>query len=264
VLLADVLQAAQIAPEARFVSFVARSERAHSASLPLDDALRLETLLALEVEGMPLPTEHGGPVRTIVPGRYFYKSLKWLERIELLSEDRLGHWEATAGYHNTADPWLEQRYIAPSLTKQQAQALIAARDFSGRDLRGIVAAGHDLSNLVARQALLRDADFRRCDLRRACFDQANLTNAHFDSADLRGAMFRGADLEGTNFAGADLCGADLTGASLFGASFVLERDGQAIAGSGARFDVATLVDTGQIEALTPIQQMFVRAAMQAV
>jgi FMN phosphatase YigB (HAD superfamily) len=47
-------------------------------------------------------------VRTVTPGRYFYKSLKWLVSIELLAEDRLGYWEQEAGYHNHADPWREE------------------------------------------------------------------------------------------------------------------------------------------------------------
>lgn len=261
VALADLLRAADVQPAARFVSFVARSERAHSTSLPLADALQFGTLLALDYKGAPLPAEHGGPVRTVVPGRYFYKSLKWLERIELLTEDRLGYWEAQAGYHNTADPWLEQRYIAPSLTRQQAAALIAGRDFSGRDLLSIDAAGRDLSGLMARDALMRNADFRGCNLRRACFDGANVTNAHLESADLREATFRGADLEGANFSGADLRGADLSGASLFGATFVEEREGQPVAESGARFDTGTRLAAEQLEALTPTQQAFARHAL---
>ncbi len=256
--LAELLRGAEVDSTARFISFVARSERAHSTSLPLADALGLGTVVALNFEGTPLAAEHGGPVRTIVPGRYFYKSLKWLERIELLTEDRLGYWEAQAGYHNTADPWLEERYIAPSLTKQQAQALIAARDFSGRDLLSINAAGHDLSGLVARNAVLRNADFRRSNLRRACFDGANLTNSHLESADLREATFRGADLEGANFAGADLRGADLSAASLFGTTFVEERDGEPLPETAARFDAATRLALEQIEALTPVQGAFVR------
>jgi len=256
--LSELLRSANVETEARFVSFVARSQRGHSTSLPLADALALDTLVALDWAGRPLPAEHGGPVRTVVPGRYFYKSLKWLERIELLVEDRLGFWEATAGYHNVADPGLEQRYIAPSLTKHQVQRLIAARDFSGQDLRSIQAAGHDLADLMARGALLRDADFRRGDLRRACFDGANLSNAHFESADLREASFVGADLEGANFIAADLRGADLTGASVFGATFVTEQDGRAVPETGARLDEGTALDAGQLEALTPIQQEFIR------
>src|SRR5204863_743217 len=78
--LADLLHPAEVHPAAQFISFIARSDRAHSTSLPLADAVRLQTLVALTYEDAPLPVEHGGPVRTIVPGRYFYKSLKWLER----------------------------------------------------------------------------------------------------------------------------------------------------------------------------------------
>ena len=127
VLLADLLSHAPPKPAARFVSFVSRSERSHSTSLVLAHAISLETLIALSCEGQPLAAEHGGPVRVVVPGRYFYKSLKWLAGVELLAEDRLGYWEATAGYHNHADPWQEQRYIAPGLTKQQAAAADAYR-----------------------------------------------------------------------------------------------------------------------------------------
>ena len=65
--------------------FSARSARDHSTSLLLADALALGTLVVLTCEGAPLETGHGGPVRTVVPGRYFYKSVKWLERIELSS-----------------------------------------------------------------------------------------------------------------------------------------------------------------------------------
>ncbi len=223
-LLANLLEKAQPLGEARFVSFVARSERDHSTSLPLADALALGTLVAWEAEGRPLEEAHGGPVRVVVPGRYFYKSLKWLTRIELLATDRLGYWEAEAGYHNEADPWREQRDMAPTLTRQQVRDVLARRDFAGRDLRSLDARLHDLAGLDARDALLRDADFRGCRLSRACFDRANLSNAHLDQADLRDATFRGADVEGASFLDADLRGADFQGASLFGASFCPEEN----------------------------------------
>ena len=113
VLLQTLLDSCQPLPQARFVSFVARSARRHSTSLSLQDALPLGTLLALSYEGQPLTQEHGGPIRTVVRDRYFYKSLKWLEEIRLLAEDELGYWEKEAGYHNEADPWREQRYIVP-------------------------------------------------------------------------------------------------------------------------------------------------------
>jgi DMSO/TMAO reductase YedYZ molybdopterin-dependent catalytic subunit len=258
--LARLLELACPDAAAKFVSFVARSQHEHSTSLPLEDALRLETLVALTYEGQPLPELHGGPVRTVVPGRYFYKSLKWLARIELLETDCLGFWEGAAGYHNTADPWLEQRYLAAQLDRQEVKRLLTSRDFSGRDLRSIDAAGHDLPRLDARGALLRDADFRRCDLQAACFDRANLSNAHLEGADLRGATFRDADVEGANLAAADLRGADFRGASLFGATFVAEVAGAIQPLAAAVFDATTQIDLASLDSLTPLQAEFVRQA----
>jgi DMSO/TMAO reductase YedYZ molybdopterin-dependent catalytic subunit len=66
-------------------------------------------LLAHSWEGRPLPREHGGPVRVVVPDWYFWKSAKWVNRIEFVSEDRPGFWEVR-GYHNEGDPWMEERY----------------------------------------------------------------------------------------------------------------------------------------------------------
>ena len=50
--------------------------------------------------------DHGGPVRVVVPKLYFWKSAKWVKRLEFLAEDRPGFWEVR-GYHNEADPWKE-------------------------------------------------------------------------------------------------------------------------------------------------------------
>ena len=62
-----------------------------------------------EYDGKPLPIEHGGPVRLLVPHLYFWKSAKWITRLELMERDRPGFWEQN-GYHDRGDPWLEQRY----------------------------------------------------------------------------------------------------------------------------------------------------------
>jgi DMSO/TMAO reductase YedYZ molybdopterin-dependent catalytic subunit len=264
VLLADLFSIARPLPTARYVSFVARSERSHSTSLALGEAIELGTMIALDCDGHALPEEHGGPVRVVVPGRYFYKSLKWLAAIELLAEDRLGYWEATAGYHNHADPWREERYMAPGLTKQQAAAILATHDWSDRDLRSVDASDRQLAGLVAHRALLRDADFRRSNLQRACFAGANLSNAHFERSDLRGAKFVGADCEGADFSGADLREVDFSRASLFGASFCSESSsGETIGEMSARLDTTTRIDPAAIEQLTPIQQAFVRRALSA-
>jgi DMSO/TMAO reductase YedYZ molybdopterin-dependent catalytic subunit len=258
--LRHLLDLCQPLAEARFLSFVARSERRHSTSLLLADALELNTLIALTCEGKPLAEVHGGPVRTVVPNRYFYKSIKWLEEIEVLAEDRPGYWEAQAGYHNTADPWRQQRYMAPTLDRQQARELLARRDFSGSDLRSLDARGHDLTGLNAHGALLRDAHFERAKLDGASFEEANLTNAHFEGASLRGVSFRNADVEGADFRGADLRGADFTGASLLAASF-LPESGDTEGWGPALLDGTTRLPAASLDFLTPVQQQFVRQVL---
>jgi hypothetical protein len=257
--LAILLERAEPSPEACFVSFVARTDRSHSTSLMLADALALGALVALEMEGAPLPTERGGPVRMLVPGRYFYKSLKWLERIELLAQDHLGYWESTAGYHNTADPWRQERYVAAGISPAEARQALHARDFRGRHLLSLRAEGRDLAALVAQDALLRDADFRGCNLAGAKFDRANLTNAHFQGASLVGASLRGADLEGADFSGADLRGACLIGASLLGTSF---WDPASSHTAGARVDRTTAIDQTALSDLAPAQSAFLERALR--
>lgn len=254
-------------PSARFVSFTALSERDHSTSLPLSLLKEVDALVAFQADGKPLTVEHGGPVRLVVPGRYFYKSLKWLARMELLTEDRLGYWESHAGYHNGADPWLEERFLAPSLDAKTVRELIVSRDFSGLDLRGLAAGGLDLRGLKAIGARLRDAHFEHADLRHSSFDGANLSGAHLQQADLRGASFCAdpsgvnADLEGADFSGADLRGAKLLSASLFGATFgTLDNNGAPL--QSALVDETTQIDQATLASLeaTPVQREFLRSA----
>ncbi len=66
-------------------------------------------LLAHSWEGKPIPREHGGPVRVVIPDWYFWKSPKWVTRIEFAAQDKPGFWEVR-GYHNEGDPWKEERY----------------------------------------------------------------------------------------------------------------------------------------------------------
>jgi DMSO/TMAO reductase YedYZ molybdopterin-dependent catalytic subunit len=66
-------------------------------------------LLAHSWEGKPIPREHGGPVRIVIPDWYFWKSPKWVTRIEFVADDQPGFWELR-GYHNEGDPWKEDRY----------------------------------------------------------------------------------------------------------------------------------------------------------
>jgi DMSO/TMAO reductase YedYZ molybdopterin-dependent catalytic subunit len=94
-------------PAARFVSL--HSYDGYSTNLTLEDFAAEDAILAHSWQGEPLSREHGGPVRLVVPHLYFWKSPKWLKRIEFLAEDEPGFWEVN-GYHNRGDPWREQRY----------------------------------------------------------------------------------------------------------------------------------------------------------
>jgi DMSO/TMAO reductase YedYZ molybdopterin-dependent catalytic subunit len=88
---------------------VAHAEHGYSANMPLAVLLGEDALLAWEHDGEPLPPEHGGPLRLVVPRLYFWKSAKWLRGLEWRVGDDPGFWERN-GYHNEGDPWREQRY----------------------------------------------------------------------------------------------------------------------------------------------------------
>ena len=107
VLTRDLLQAAHPKPDARFV--VLQSYDGYTTNLSLEDFAAQDALLAHSWQGAPLTQVHGGPLRLVLPRLYFWKSAKWLQRIEFRTEDRPGFWEVR-GYHNRGDPWEEQRY----------------------------------------------------------------------------------------------------------------------------------------------------------
>lgn len=102
-----LLALARPLPAARHIVFHAYD--GYTTNLPLDAFAAEDALLASKWEGEPLPAEHGGPLRVVVPKLYFWKSAKWVKRLEFVAEDRKGFWEVR-GYHNEADPWKEERY----------------------------------------------------------------------------------------------------------------------------------------------------------
>jgi DMSO/TMAO reductase YedYZ molybdopterin-dependent catalytic subunit len=107
VLVRDLLDLVMPKPEARFVVLYSRD--GYTTNLKLEDFAAEDAILAHSWEGAPLTREHGGPMRLVVPHLYFWKSAKWLQRIEFIASDRRGFWEER-GYHNHADPWKEERY----------------------------------------------------------------------------------------------------------------------------------------------------------
>ena len=96
-------------PSASATHVLAYSHTGYTTNLPLADVSDGKAWVVWEYDGAPLPVEHGGPARLLVPHLYFWKSAKWVARIRLLDHDEPGFWEQN-GYHDRGDPWLEQRY----------------------------------------------------------------------------------------------------------------------------------------------------------
>ena len=94
-------------PDVQYV--VMECEQGFTTSLPIGALRDDDVLVAHSADGQPLSADHGGPVRMLVPKRYFYKSAKWLRGLRFVVEDEPGFWEVR-GYSNIADPWRETRY----------------------------------------------------------------------------------------------------------------------------------------------------------
>ena len=105
--LSTIMHLAKLRKEANFVIFKAAA--GYTTNIPITEARKENVILAHSFFGQKLPKEHGGPVRALVPDRYFYKSAKWLEEIKFTAKDEPGYWESN-GYSNSADPWKEERY----------------------------------------------------------------------------------------------------------------------------------------------------------
>jgi DMSO/TMAO reductase YedYZ molybdopterin-dependent catalytic subunit len=100
--LSALLEQAGVKAEAtalRFVSF----DGAYSESLTLAQARRPDVMVAYELEGKPLSSDHGGPARLYVAPMYGYKSCKWLSGIEVVDHVIPGYWEDN-GYD--VDGWV--------------------------------------------------------------------------------------------------------------------------------------------------------------
>ena len=93
--------------EVGFVIFHAHD--GYTTNVPRAQFARPDVMLAHSWNDAPITRAHGGPVRVVIPALYFWKSAKWVRRIEFALTDRPGFWEQR-GYHNHGDPWTEERY----------------------------------------------------------------------------------------------------------------------------------------------------------
>jgi DMSO/TMAO reductase YedYZ molybdopterin-dependent catalytic subunit len=103
----EVLDRAGVKPSGTHA--MAYSDGGYTTNIPLESLYDDDVLLAHTYGGEPLEPEHGAPLRLLVPKRYFWKSAKFLRKLEVMNEDRMGFWELN-GYHNDADPWREERH----------------------------------------------------------------------------------------------------------------------------------------------------------
>lgn len=105
--LAVLLEQAQVRADGRFL--LLHGADGYTTNVTLDEALGSRAMVADAVDGKSLSAVHGGPARFVMPTLYGWKSAKWLQGIEVLTEERLGFWE-TRGYHRHGDPWQEERF----------------------------------------------------------------------------------------------------------------------------------------------------------
>jgi DMSO/TMAO reductase YedYZ molybdopterin-dependent catalytic subunit len=155
--LAELLSQAKVSDSAIELVFVGADsgfekkvghEISFERSLPVAIALHPDTLLVYEMNGAPLPVEHGGPVRLLVPGWYGVASVKWLVEIKAID-------------HRFAGFFQRQKYILPRgsdeptpLTERRVRALIThptpdgTPSAGGVDVRGYAWSGNQPVRIV--------------------------------------------------------------------------------------------------------------------
>ena len=114
----DILEIVKPLPEAKFVTFEAYS--GYTSALPLKGGYldEADVLLCYEHDGKPLEKSHGGPLRSLVPQLFLWKSVKWLTKMHFLKDWERGFWEVR-GYHQRGDPWLEERYSSQERVRRR-------------------------------------------------------------------------------------------------------------------------------------------------
>ena len=108
--LKDVFQKAQVKPDARYIAF--RCYDGYDVGIPLERGLLDGTILAYEMNLAPLTSEHGYPVRAIVPGLYGMMNPKWITEIELVHNVYEGYW-ARNGWTNVVTEDTHSSIVIP-------------------------------------------------------------------------------------------------------------------------------------------------------
>lgn len=99
----------QVEVDSKAVHIMEHCYGGYNTNIAMEDFLREENFFAHTVFEEPLPVDHGGPIRLVVPHLYAWKSAKWINGLEFLDQETLGFWERN-GYHKRGEPWAEERY----------------------------------------------------------------------------------------------------------------------------------------------------------
>jgi DMSO/TMAO reductase YedYZ molybdopterin-dependent catalytic subunit len=137
----DILAQAGASSDATYVVFKATD--GYSVGIPMAKAMDPGTILAYQMNGVPLPAEHGFPARMIVPGYYGMMNCKWVTGIEVVAETYQGYWQVR-GWINEAQyetgsfivtpggAQVADRFgIAPALTVPLGLVPVAGVAFAG-------------------------------------------------------------------------------------------------------------------------------------
>ena len=115
-----LLEPVDVRPEANWLMF--KCIDGYSAPVPLEDALKEDSILAFKLNGKALSAEQGFPARPFIPGLYAWKSAKWVNGLELQADYKDGYWEMY-GYHERGDVWEEERFKGHSGTPVRRKAI---------------------------------------------------------------------------------------------------------------------------------------------
>lgn len=118
--ISKLMAPAGVKPGAKWLMF--HCADGYSAPVPLEDALRDDSILAFKLNGKPLSAEQGFPARPFIPNLYGWKSAKWVNGMELIPDYKDGYWE-TYGYHERANVWEEERFKGGSGTPMKRKAI---------------------------------------------------------------------------------------------------------------------------------------------
>lgn len=129
-----LLQRAGLRPGVVDIRFEAAD--GYTDSLPLEKAMEPDTLVAWEMNGEPLPWDHGYPARLIVPGIYGMKNVKWLTAIEAVTHDYKGYWERR-GWSDEAVVRTLSRFDVPRSGRRLAGGPVTVAGIAFAGDRGI-------------------------------------------------------------------------------------------------------------------------------